>query len=94
MRLPVQLADLEGFTLNLSADGFRAVFPIRAFSPGQILDGGLALPDERHPVRIEVIKIRKAEASEGMIVGCRFVGLEPEGQKALAGLLSRQAQTQ
>ena len=92
MRLPVQLADLEGFTLNLSADGFRAVFPIRAFTPGQILDGGLALPDERHPVRIEVIKIRSAEASEGMIVGCRFVGLEPAAQKALAGLLSRQAE--
>jgi len=91
MRLPVQLADLEGFTLNLSADGFRAVFPIRAFSPGQVLEGGLGLPDARHPVRVEVIKVRAAEASEGMIVGCRFVGLEPQAQSALAGLLSRHA---
>ncbi len=92
MRLPVQLADLEGFTLNLSADGFRAVFPLRAFAPGQILDGGLALPEERHPVRVEVIKIRAAEQSEGMIVGCRFLGLEPQAHQALVGLLSRQAE--
>lgn len=92
MRLAVQLADLEGFTLNLSADGFRAVFPLRAFSPGQILEGGLALPEERHPVRVEVIKVRAAENAEGMIVGCRFVGLEPHAHMALVGLLSRQSQ--
>jgi GGDEF domain-containing protein len=90
MRLPVQLADLEGFTLNLSADGFRAVFPLRAFAPGQVLDGGLALPEERHPVRVEVIKIRAAEHTEGMIVGCRFLGLEPQAHQALVGLLGRQ----
>ena len=92
LRLPVQLADLEGFTLNLSADGFRAVFPLRAFSPGQVLEGGLALPDERHAVRVEVIKVRAAENAEGMIVGCRFIGLEPHAHMALVGLLSRQAQ--
>ncbi len=92
MRLPVQLADLEGFTLNLSADGFRAVFPLRVFSPGQVLEGGLALPEERHPVRVEVIKVRAAENAEGMIVGCRFIGLEPHAHMALVGLLSRQSQ--
>ena len=92
MRLPVQLADLEGFTLNLSADGFRAVFPIRAFAPGQILDGGLALPEDRHPVRVEVIKVRATDQAEGMIVGCRFVGLEKPVRTALEGLLNRQPQ--
>lgn len=92
MRLPVQLADLEGFTLNLSADGFRAVFPIRAFAPGQVLEGGLALPEERHPVRVEVIKVRAAEHAEGMVVGCRFVGLEKAAQVALMGLLNKQPQ--
>ncbi|MNK30488.1 PilZ domain protein [compost metagenome] len=92
MRLPVQLADLEGFTLNLSADGFRAVFPIRAFAPGQILDGGLALPEERHPVRVEVIKVRATDHAEGMIVGCRFIGLEKPVRLALEGLLNRQPQ--
>ena len=91
MRLPVQLADLEGFTLNLSADGFRAVFPIRAFAPGQVLEGGLALPDERHAVRVEVIKVRAAEHTEGMVVGCRFLGLEMPTKAALMGLLSRQS---
>lgn len=90
MRLPVQLADLEGFTLNLSADGFRAVFPIRAFAPGQVLEGGLALPDERHAVRVEVIKVRAAEHTEGMVVGCRFLGLEKPTKAALMGLLSKQ----
>lgn len=92
LRVPVQLADLEGFTLNLSADGFRAVFPVRAFEPGQILDGGLALPEELHPVRVEVIKVRAAEQAEGMIVGCRFVRLEVSAQRALAGLLKQQPQ--
>ena len=92
LRLPVRLADLEGFTLNLSADGFRAVFPIRAFAPGQILDGGLALPEERHPVRVEVIKVRATESAEGMIVGCRFVGLDKPVRMALVALLNRQPQ--
>lgn len=89
LRLPVQLADLEGFTLNLSTDGFRAVFPLRAFRPGEILDGALALPEERLPVRVEVIKVRAAESAEGMIVGCRFVGLEARAEMALLGLLDR-----
>ncbi|GEM_PF-3411416 len=89
MRLPVQLADLEGFTLNVSAEGFRAVFPLRVFSPGQVLDGMLTLPEGRQPIRAEVIKVRSADDAEGMIVGCRFATVDASVQLALTRLLSQ-----
>lgn len=90
LRVAIRLADLEGFTLNLSADGFRAAFPVKAFAPGQVLDGRLALPDGPQPVRVEVIKLRAAERSAGMIVGCRFLELDPQARHALARALSEE----
>lgn len=92
LRLPVRLADLEGMTLNLSADGFRAVFPVRAFSPGQVVEGCLELPGGDHAVRIEVIKVRTTATPEGMVLGCRFVGLDEDARNGLTEVLNRQVQ--